>query len=182
MNGDINVPMMESEGGYYYYFESSELNCSILGMSYKGKHATMYFILPDRNLTDFVKDISSDKIMLLKEKAFGNEKQVIIAIPKMTLQSTMNLRNPLANMGMKTLFGAGANLRGISEGVFVNDAVHKVNIQVSETGTIAAAVTAFSMTRMSHPTFILNRPFLFFIYHEKAKIPLFWGTVWNPSA
>lgn len=60
--------------------------------------------------------------------------------------------------------------------------LHKAVIEVDETGTIAAAVTTIGITPFSLPrTFIVNRPFFFFIYHEKTNSMLFMGRVIDPT-
>lgn len=60
--------------------------------------------------------------------------------------------------------------------------LHKAVIEVDEQGTTAAAVTAIGITPFSLPrTFTVNRPFFFFIYHERTNCMLFMGRVTDPS-
>lgn len=60
--------------------------------------------------------------------------------------------------------------------------VHKAVIEVDETGTIAAAATSSGIIPYSLPkTFIVNRPFFFFIYHEDTNCILFMGRVIDPT-
>lgn len=52
---------------------------------------------------------------------------------------------------------------------------------MDETGTTAAAATTSGIIPYSLPrTFIVNRPFFFFIYHEATNCLLFMGRVINP--
>ncbi|XP_066586041.1 leukocyte elastase inhibitor isoform X2 [Prorops nasuta] len=66
--------------------------------------------------------------------------------------------------------------------LYADQVLHKVEMDVTETGTEAAAVTTVSLERTgSANTLIANRPFLFFIRHDASKLILFWGTVNRPT-
>lgn len=67
-------------------------------------------------------------------------------------------------------------------GLYVDSIIHKVTIDVTESGTEAAAATVVSVTRDgSHKVLTFERPFLFFIRHEATGAILFWGTVVKPT-
>lgn len=60
--------------------------------------------------------------------------------------------------------------------------LHKAVIEVDETGTTAAAATTSGITPYALPrTFMVNRPFFFFIYHEGTNCLLFMGRVIDPT-
>lgn len=60
--------------------------------------------------------------------------------------------------------------------------LHKAVIEVDERGTTAAAATESGIIGYSLPSsFIVNRPFLFFIYHEATNSLLFMGRVTDPT-
>lgn len=70
------------------------------------------------------------------------------------------------------------------DGLFVSAVHHRAMIEVNERGTEAAAVTLGAGDRIIEdpPTpFIANKPFMFFIYHIRAKCILFWGRVTRPE-
>ena len=88
-------------------------------------------------------------------------------------------------MGMVDLFSDSADLSGIGSGALaINDAIHKAFVNVSESGTEAAAATAivFVTTSLSSPPipFIVNRPFTFFIFGKVTKTVLFAGRLVQP--
>lgn len=65
--------------------------------------------------------------------------------------------------------------------VFVQ-VLHKAVIEVDEKGTTAASATSVGITAYSLPaTFIVNRPFFFFLYHEATSSLLFMGRVIDPT-
>lgn len=60
--------------------------------------------------------------------------------------------------------------------------LHKAVIEVDEKGTTAAAATEGTITGYALPSsFIVNRPFFFFIYHEATNSLLFMGRVIDPT-
>ncbi|XP_050459869.1 leukocyte elastase inhibitor A-like isoform X2 [Cataglyphis hispanica] len=72
-----------------------------------------------------------------------------------------------------------ANL--VNPGLFADEVLHKVEMDVTEKGTEAAATTGILLRRDGNQKkLIANRPFLFFIRHDPTKLILFWGTVNAP--
>lgn len=64
----------------------------------------------------------------------------------------------------------------------VADVVQQLTFSVNEKGTEAAAVTAGLVDYMGGSKgFAVDRPFVFFIWHETTKVLLFWGAVSDPS-
>lgn len=58
---------------------------------------------------------------------------------------------------------------------------HQSTLELSEAGVEAAAATGTAMSRMSLSSFIVNRPFVFFILEDTTSMPLFVGSVRNPN-
>ncbi|XP_014607359.1 PREDICTED: uncharacterized protein LOC106788534 isoform X1 [Polistes canadensis] len=66
--------------------------------------------------------------------------------------------------------------------LYADEVLHKVDIDINERGTEAAAATAVVLERDgSQKRLIANRPFLFFIRHNPTKLILFWGTINRPT-
>ena len=116
--------------------------------------------------------------------------KVHLEIPKFKIESEIPLVNVLARLGMKNMFGRGiADFRGISNTpLYVSEAIQKAFIEVDETGTEAAAVTAIlvnSWRSVVGPRtldfFVADHPFLFFVRDLHTKILLFQGRVTVPS-
>lgn len=57
----------------------------------------------------------------------------------------------------------------------------QVEVEVTETGTVASAATAITISRDgSNHVMRFNRPFIFFIQHNPTGLLLFYGTVVRP--
>ncbi|KAJ8919515.1 hypothetical protein NQ315_002136 [Exocentrus adspersus] len=62
-------------------------------------------------------------------------------------------------------------------GLYADKVIHKVYMDITETGTEAAASTSVSLSRDGgRVTFRVDVPFFFFIRHEETKTLLFWGS------
>lgn len=70
----------------------------------------------------------------------------------------------------------------VNPGLYATEVKHKVEMDVTEKGTEAAATTAVLLRRDGNQKkLIANRPFMFFIRHDPTKLILFWGTVNMPT-
>lgn len=101
----------------------------------------------------------------------------------MRVEGTLELSGPLSALGVSSVFSPlKADLSGIGRGYHVSEMVHKVSIEVTESGTVAAAASVETVMRDgSAPLFRADRPFLFFMYHHPTGSILFWGTVFRPQ-
>lgn len=143
----------------------------------------MYFILPKNpDLSEFTKDLDYDKFSRIIEST--NKVDVIYTIPKMKVTSSTELRTVLNTMNVTSMFDVSkSDLSNMLDdrGVAVDQVFHKVDIEVTEQGTVAAASTGIIITRISKPTVKINRPFIFFIYHKPTDSIVFWGSIYKPE-
>jgi serine protease inhibitor len=260
---------MMVNGGDFPYYSDPVLGCQVVGLPYKDRSATMYLVLPDEPgyhaLRRLQYKFTVNRLKGLADSA--TERTVIVAVPRMQLESTTYLKKALKVLGIHTLFDpyeadlsqisdhstvdsfmntdsleeknitqeqntsiddisvttlqypedttintnagvdetskksiyhtdsvkqmASKHIRGNSvshpkinknPGLYVDSIIHKVTIDVTESGTEAAAATVVSVTRDgSHKVVRFERPFLFFIRHEATGAVLFWGTVVKPT-
>lgn len=113
-----------------------------------------------------------------------SEMKVEVHLPKFKMEESYELHKLLPDMGVPTLFTNRANLTNLHKNkeLKVSEVLHKAVIDVDETGTTAAAATTVGIIPYSlPPTFIANRPFFFFIYHEETNALLFVGRVIDPT-
>ncbi len=113
---------------------------------------------------------------------------VELKLPKFTMSwGTKELSRTLRQMGIEALFDpnrADLTLIGQSrQRLFLSGLFHKSYIKVDEKGSEAAAATAgvISVTATPRPyRFVLDRPFVFMIFHDATQTPLFMGVVQRP--
>ena len=106
-------------------------------------------------------------------------KQIIILIPRFTIESTFELVPTFQQLGVRSAFDRDkADFSGIIGGAYLRDAFHRTRVEVDEEGTVAASVVAVSgaLRGSSMPSvFRADHPFLFFIRHVKTGQILFMG-------
>ena len=109
-----------------------------------------------------------------------------LSLPKFDISSSLKLKEPLEKLGITDIFDeTKADLTGISPrpSLYLSKVVHKTFLEVDENGTQAVAASGVVGMEKSSPsweTFNANRPFLFFIRHNKTQTILFYGRVCSP--
>lgn len=85
----------------------------------------------------------------------------------MNLESlrSMSARNPLPNPGL-----------------FADEIIHKIDLTINEKGTEGGAVTYSTAVRTANVIFRAETPFMFIIRHDDTKLPLFYGSVFEPTS
>lgn len=110
-----------------------------------------------------------------------------LQFPRFKVESEMELGPLLATRGMQLAFTAGADFGAMSSlPLLISKVIHKTFVEVNEEGTEAAAITAVKMGKCVPPpepmfTMVCDRPFLFFIRHERTKAIIFAGVVLKPE-
>ncbi|CAB3225828.1 unnamed protein product [Arctia plantaginis] len=115
--------------------------------------------------------------------AYGIE-DVDVKLPRFHISTNVVLNKPLNDMGVYDIFQPDlADFQRVSkDSIFVSAIVHKADIEVTESGTIAsAATTATFADRISAPYFYANRPFLYFVMEKSTTTVIFSGIYSKPT-
>ncbi|KAF4102631.1 protein Z-dependent protease inhibitor isoform X1 [Onychostoma macrolepis] len=178
----VQVPMMVKEDRFSTT-EDAELRARVLRLSYRGGVALL-IVLPDAaaDYTAIDDEISAERF----HRWIKNMRRIKMEIhlPKFKMEQSYDLHEILPHLGLSSVFLHSANLTGLSKDAHlkVSQVLHKAVVEVDEKGTTAAAVTSVGITAYSLPaTFIINRPFFFFLYHEATSSLLFMGRVIDPT-
>lgn len=180
-SGDSTVQMMSRRGTYNY---AEYQGCKLIEIPYAAGGYSMYVMLPPSGLApdDLIPHIGESAL----EAALGMlaPKEVILRLPKFTLETEMLLNNTLQHMGLKTAFTAAADFKGISAmgPLSLSMVKQKCYIDVSEKGTEAAAVTSAHVRMTSvrlTEEFTVDRPFIYMIASDGGKNILFAGKTVN---
>ncbi|KAI4455145.1 serine protease inhibitor serpin [Holotrichia oblita] len=137
----INWKMMK-QTGHFKYGQIDELDSKILKMHYEDKRYSMVIILP--NSRTGLDDLEKKLI----DKDINNfttfPRHVIVTIPKFKLESDLQLKQPLSELGLAHIFSANANFSNMldsDEPLSVDKVIQKAFVEVNEEGSEAAAAT-----------------------------------------
>lgn len=177
----VQVQMMFREAKFSMGRDHS-LGAKVLKLPYD-YGVSMLILLPNKGVdyTAVDDEINAERFQGWIENM--REMKVEVHLPKFKMEESYELHKLLPDMGISTLFTNIANLTNLHKNreLKVSEVLHKAVIDVDETGTTAAAATTAGIIPYSlPPTFIANRPFFFFIYHEDTNALLFMGRVINP--
>lgn len=178
----VQVPMMFKHDTFYVTYDK-ELKVKVLHLPYVGGSA-MLIVLPDTDTdyTEVDEEITATRFINWTQNLKKTKLEVYL--PKFKMEQSYTVQKILPELGITNIFQDTANLTGLSKspGLKVSEVLHKAVIDVDEKGTTAAAATSVGITGFSLPqTFMINRPFFFFIYHESTNSLLFMGRVIDPS-
>ncbi|XP_029156604.1 uncharacterized protein LOC114929280 isoform X2 [Nylanderia fulva] len=186
--GCKDVPMMENTARYRYAY-IAPLDADVVEIPYSDGRTSMLIFLPshedsDPNLQILSKDLSYVPMRTLLSSL--NETEIMLSIPRFSIESKLDLRSSLMRMGILDIFGMAANFTGIKYNDYlrIGNIIQNAKIEVDEEGTIAAAVTEFMIVPLMAnvaPAFIANRPFIFAIVDLVTSETLFAGRVIDPS-
>lgn len=181
-SGTTKVDFMNSARQKYAYAEYQ--GNQMVELPYAGgTHSMLIFLpAPETDINTVVANI--DETYFKKALSCMNPEEVMLSIPKFTLETKVVLNAALENMGVRSVFGRSADLSGISArgNIKVSDVFQKCFIQVNEEGTEAAAVTSITVRATSvRPMLMMrvDRPFCFAILDKADNDILFLGKVMN---
>lgn len=153
-------------------------------------------IMPnDEPLSEYVENVTIEDIDKIASQSINASKTkagVNITIPKFAYNYNLKLKEDLKKLGMTDAFdGSLADLTKMADTelkLFIGDAMHKADIQFTEKGVKAAAVTVFvtmdnAMIEQDEPEeVIINKPFLYVIRDKNTKEVWFVGTMYEPNS
>lgn len=183
LNGEQSVEMMSSTESLYL---DDGLATGFL-KDYEGSRYSFLALLPreDISLETYLSSLTREALLRTIEEA--KTTSVVATMPKLQLETTVEMRDILTEMGMVDAFTMDADLSGIngSQDLFVSRILHKTYLQVDETGTQAGAVTIEEIVTkgafLNQEYVFLNRPYLMGIYDKVNHCFLFLGAVENPG-
>ena len=158
---------------------------------YKGGKYAFMAVLPDKDtdIADYVSSMSETELCDLYAKR-TNEYDVYTKLPQFTFDYGTGLQDYLSQMGMTDAFTDGADFSKMFENTqaAISKVIHKTHIELSAKGTKAAAATAVIMKEATAElkdekpkTIYLDRSFLFAIMDTELGVPVFIGTVCDPT-
>ena len=157
-----------------------------------GEQLEFIGLMPD-DIDQYIENFDLDEVKNISKNSrmAGSNLEISVGLPRFEYDYSFGkFKETLGNMGIQSVFGAGADLSNMLDNhdAYVNDAVHKTYVKVNETGTKAAAVTYFGVKDTAMPmeekeyvSVIFNKPFVFMIKDTKSNEILFFGVVYQPE-
>ncbi|GAB4210891.1 MAG: serpin family protein [Synechococcales cyanobacterium] len=180
----IQHPLME-QSGEMAYLETEHFQAVQLPYGKSGS-LKMTIMLPTQSLTALHEQVGAEAWAAWSTQFQSREGR--LRLPRFQLETTLDLQPILARLGMGVAFTDLADFSALTpEPAVISQAIQKTFMDVNETGTEAAAVTAIGITRTSIrvPTdrfeMIVNRPFFLMITATDTDEILFMGDVLNPA-
>ncbi|XP_077168040.1 alpha-2-antiplasmin isoform X2 [Paroedura picta] len=174
----VSVEMMKAPKYPLSWYSLHSLDAQVARFPFKG-NMSLVAIVPnqtERNISQLLSELRPASLL----SHFPTERPTMVQMPKVHLESHLELNQALSQLGLGELFSS-PDFRRIAEGrLFVSSIQHRSALDLEEAGVEASAATSVVMSR-SLSTFILNRPFVFFIWEDTTGIPLFFGSIQNPS-
>ncbi|KAM9246618.1 serpin E3 [Leptosomus discolor] len=185
---NLKVPTMHHTAEVNYgQFQTAALEgFSVVELPYLGEKLSMFLVLPSHKRTSLsrIESHLSAKTITLWANSLKRTKMDIF-LPRFSIQSLLDLKTVFSALGIRDAFDPiTANFKGISEqdSLYVSEAIHKAEIEITEDGTKASGATAMVLLKRSRtPIFKADRPFTFFLRQANTGSVLFIGRVTNPS-
>lgn len=156
---------------------------------YKGNKYSFVALLPNKGISIEEYAATLNGVGYLNLINNVADEDVMVKIPKFTLEYELELNNILKEMGLKEAFNAEkanfSKMATSSDGnIYIGSVLHKTHIQVDVWGTKAGAATKVEMkteSAMMEPPkqVFLDRPFVYGIIDNETGMPLFLGVINN---
>jgi len=185
----VKVQMMYLKSKFRYSVLEEE-GAVALELPYQGDVWAMVIILPDAG-----KDILEIEKKVYEKNIWGDvmfkgqssvPRHAEVWLPRFKTANRLDMKETLIRMGNKHLFGASADLSGMTNqtDLSLSQVVQECIIEVNEEGTEAAAATAAQassrMTPIIRPIKI-DRPFIFGLMEKSTGLLEYSGRIVDPT-
>jgi len=196
----------QTTGSSISYYIGNDITAVTMNLqSYNGIQFEFMAIMPDNNLSNYVNNVTKEQINEIDKNLISpinNRKPVVVYIPKFKFNYDLNLKDDLKKLGINEAFSEDADFSNMAYGLekegnpyerlYVSDALHKSDIDFSEEGLKAAAVSVIVMTGLAGSAFgqqerptpvviSIDKPFMFIVRDKSTKDIWFTGTVYEPN-
>ncbi len=184
-SGVVKKPTFISASGSMSFGQGE--NWQSVTLPYGGGKLAMTILVPAAGSFESVaKSLTASD---LSRAMSGRMRTVQLTMPKFVIDDNRDLVAVLQSMGYSALFD-GADLSGIAGqpgDLEIGAVIHQAKISVDEHGTEAAAATAVAIAAMGaapmDPVSLqVDRPFFFVVADTQTQMPLFLGTVADPTS
>ena len=195
---EMTATMMNQEtksDNVSYYKDSNVTAISMDLEEYENEQMEFIAIMPNNDLSNYVENLEEDTLKNITSNltlASKTKNGLDIFIPRFSFDYELSLEDDLKTLGITDAFDENlADFSNMSSKrpLWVGGALHKANIDFTEKGVKAAAVTVIYTTDESiminedKPIEVkINKPFMYLIKDKKTNEIWFVGTVYEPNS
>lgn len=159
--------------------------------NYKGGKYAFIALLPEGNVYDYAASLKGEDFLKLYDKRETKNVEISAKMPHFSFDCSIEMRKVLEKMGMPIAFDSASadfDAMGHSElgNIYIDRVIQKTHIDLDNSGTRAAAVTAVIMEpecaapdNIKYYRVELDRPFVYAIVDTEAGLPIFIGVCDN---
>lgn len=159
--------------------------------NYKGGKYAFVALLPEGNVYDYAASLKGEDFLKLYDKRETEDVEISVKMPHFSFDCSIEMKKVLEKMGMPIAFDssrADFDAMGHSElgNIYIDRVIQKTHIDLDNSGTRAAAVTAVIMEpecaapgNIKYYRVELDRPFVYAIVDTEAGLPIFIGVCDN---
>ena len=195
---EMTATMMnqETKSDSISYYKDDEITAISMDLEqYENEQMEFIAIMPNEDLSNYIGNFGTDTLKSINDNLTlaSKTKYVLdISIPRFSFDYDLNLEDDLKTLGITDAFNPDladfSNMSSKSP-LWVGGALHKANIDFTEKGVKAAAVTVIYMTDTmaladeKKPIEIrIDKPFMYLIRDKKTGEIWFVGTVYEPNS
>lgn len=164
--------------------ELETADAQVVSIPYSGDELSLRVVMPKSDYRAFEAALTAQTLdQLFADQASA---EADLSMPPVELRSSRDLKPALEKLGMKLPFSDGADFSPMTGApdLKIDWLVHEAWVEVSKSGTRAAAATAGGFAPLSAPPppkrVIIDKPFLFFIVDDATGAVLFMGRYTRP--
>lgn len=181
----IKVPMMTSKKYPVAHFTDPILKAKV-GQLQLSHNLSMVILVPQNikhSLEDMEQALSPSVFKAFMKKLEMTKFQpTLLMMPRFKLKSNQDMLAVMENLDFYD-FSYDLNLCGLTEDqdLQVSAMQHQSMLELTESGVEAAATSAVSVAR-TLLLFEVQQPFLFLLWDQQHRFPIFMGRVYDPTA
>lgn len=184
-NSVIKVPMMSSKKYPMAHFSDQTLKARV-GQLQLSHNLTFVVMVPQsqkHKLEDMEEALTPTVFKaVMKKLELSRYQPTYLVMPQIKVKSNQDMLSIMERMDFFD-FSDDLNLCGLTDdpALQVSSMKHQTVLELTETGVEAAAASAVSVAR-NLIIFEVRQPFLFLLWDQQHKFPVFMGRVYDPRA
>ncbi|XP_005331643.1 plasma protease C1 inhibitor [Ictidomys tridecemlineatus] len=183
-NSEIQVPMLSSKKYPVAHFTDPTLKAKVGQLQLS--HNLSFVIMVPQKLKQPLEDLEQALNptvfkAIMKKLELSKFQPTYLMMPRIKVKSNQDMLSIMEKLEFFD-FISDLNLCGLTEDpdLQVSTMQHQTLLELTETGVEVAAASAVSMAR-SLQVFEVQQPFLFLLWDQQHKFPVFMGRVYDPN-